>query len=152
MIRDTSTQVEFIRPKKASLSLDMTPMIDIVFQLLIFFMLSSSFLNPSLKLTLPKAVQGEDREPEQIIVSADKTGNIYLNTQKVLKEQLKAQLENRFAKDSKKAVHLRGDAEMPYKFFVEVMDIARQAGAQQINIVHETAQSQPIASQDNGGG
>ncbi|MBI3306298.1 MAG: biopolymer transporter ExbD [Candidatus Omnitrophica bacterium] len=133
--------MEFIRPRKSSLGLDMTPMIDIVFQLLIFFMLSSSFLNPSLKLTLPKAIQQDQREPEKIVVSADKNGNIYVNTQKVPREQLKAQLENRFAGDVKKAVHLRGDAEMPYKFFVEIMDIARQAGAQQIHIVHETETS-----------
>lgn len=150
MVRYSSPQVEFIRAKKPSLGLDMTPMIDIVFQLLIFFMLSSSFLNPSLKLTLPKAVQHDRKEPEQVIVSADKSGNIYVNSQKVAKEQLKTQLENRFAKDSKKAVHLRGDADMPYKFFVEIMDIARQAGARQINIVHETSETQAISSQSGG--
>ena len=144
--------MEFLRPRKLSLGLDMAPLIDVVFQLLIFFMLSSSFLNPSLKLTLPKAVQQDFQEPEKIVVSADKTGNIYVNTQKVPKDELKARLENRFAKDSKKAVHLRGDGEMPYKFFVEIMDIARQAGAQQINIVHETAKSKAISSQDSGGG
>jgi len=144
--------MEFLRPRKPSLGLDMAPMIDIVFQLLIFFMLSSSFLNPSLKLTLPKAVQQDFQEPEKIVVSADKTGNIYVNTQKVPKDELKARLENRFAKDSKKAVHLRGDGEMPYKFFVEIMDIARQAGAHQINIVHEAEKSQAISSQDSGGG
>jgi biopolymer transport protein ExbD len=137
VVRRSSPQVEFIRPRKPSLGLDMTPMIDIVFQLLIFFMLSSSFLNPSLKLTLPKAVQQDKREPEKIVLSMDKTGGTFINTQKVEKNQLKSQLETRFAGDSKKAVHLRGDAEMPYKLFVEVMDIARQAGAQQINIVHE---------------
>ena len=144
--------MEFIRNKKTAFAIDMAPMIDIVFQLLIFFMLSSSFLAPSLKLTLPKAIQSDVREPEQVVVSADKTGNIYVNTQKVPKEQLKSQLENRFAKDSKKAVHLRGDAEMPYKFFVEIMDIARRAGAQQINIVHEGEKSQAVSSQDSGGG
>ena len=144
--------MEFIRNKKTAFAIDMAPMIDIVFQLLIFFMLSSSFLAPSLKLTLPKAIQSDVREPEQVVVSADKTGNIYVNTQKVPKEQLKSQLENRFAKDSKKAVHLRGDAEMPYKFFVEIMDIARRAGAQQINIVHEGDPSQAVSSQGSGGG
>ena len=133
--------MEFIRPRKPSLGLDMTPMIDIVFQLLIFFMLSSSFLNPSLKLTLPKAVQQDTREPERIVVSVDKTGNTFITTQKFPKEELKSQLEKRFSGDSKKAVHLSGDADMPYKIFVEVMDIARQAGAQQINIVHEDTRS-----------
>lgn len=129
--------MEFVRPRKPGLGLDMTPMIDIVFQLLIFFMLSSSFLTPSMKLTLPKAVQADKQEAQQIIVSMDKAGSIYLNTRKIDKESLKTQLADSLSKDSKKSVHLRGDADMPYKLFVEVMDLARQAGAQQINIVHE---------------
>lgn len=130
--------MEFIRPKKVSLSFDMAPLIDIVFQLLIFFMLSSSFLNPALKLDLPKAVKQDKREPEQFMISIDKSGSIFLNTRKTSIEALKELLRTEFGNQpSKKAVHLRGDKEMPYKFFVQVMDIARQAGAQQINIVHE---------------
>lgn len=130
--------MEFIRPKKVSLSFDMAPLIDIVFQLLIFFMLSSSFLNPALRLDLPKAVKQDKREPEQLMISIDKSGSIFLNTRKTSIEALKELLRTEFGNQpSKKAVHLRGDKEMPYKFFVQVMDIARQAGAQQINIVHE---------------
>lgn len=137
MSRHGAPQLEFIRPSKPGIGIDMTPMIDIVFQLLIFFMLSSSFLNPSLKLTLPKAVQHDRQEPERIVLSIDKSGRTYLNSRKVAKEDLKAGLTTHFEKDARKAVHLRGDAEMPYKNFVEVMDIVRQAGALQINIVHE---------------
>lgn len=130
--------MEFIRPKKVSLSFDMAPLIDIVFQLLIFFMLSSSFLNPALRLDLPKAVYEDQKAPEQTIISVDRSGTIFLNTAKTSLRELKSQLEVVFEKaESKKSVHLRGDQNMPYKFFVEVMDIARQAGATQINIVHE---------------
>lgn len=132
----------FIRPKKPALSLDMTPMIDIVFQLLIFFMLSSSFLAPSINLTLPKAVTRDDSKAQQIIVSVDQKGSIFLNTLEIPRESLKTALEEKLAKSEQKSVHLRGDAHMPYKFFVEVMDLARQAGASQINILHdEEAQS-----------
>lgn len=129
--------MEFVRSKKTSLSFDMAPLVDIVFQLLIFFMLSSSFLNPSLKLNLPKAVEHDQREPERLIVSLDKEGSIFVNTLKTNKEDLKAALEVKLKNDNKKSVHVRGDKDMPYKYFVEVMDIARQAGARQINIVHE---------------
>lgn len=118
----------------------MAPLIDIVFQLLIFFMLSSSFLNPALRLDLPKAVQQDQKVPEQIVITIDRHGSLYLNTQKILMSDLKPQLETKFLNsESKKSVHLRGDKEMPYKFFVEVMDLARQAGANQINIMHEDA-------------
>ncbi len=129
--------MEFIRPKKTALSLDMAPLIDIVFQLLIFFMLSSSFLAPSLKLTLPKAVMSDKQEADPIVVSLDKQGDVFINTLKIAMPELKAQLEGRLGKTAKKSVNIRGDQDMPYKFFVEVMDTARQAGAQQVNIVHE---------------
>ena len=132
--------MEFIRPKKLSLSFDMAPLIDIVFQLLIFFMLSSSFLNPAIKLDLPKSAKHDERQPEQIMVNIDKSGTIFLNAQKTSLEALKRQLQDELRKDSsKKAVHIRGDKDMPYKFFVEVMDISRQSGAQQINIIHQEA-------------
>lgn len=138
MIRHGSSQVEFIRPKKAGLSLDMAPLIDIVFQLLIFFMLSSSFMSPALKLNLPQAVKQDPMESERVVVSIDEAGNTFLNTASVSLAELKPRLESLMKKDSKKAIHVRGDQEMPYKFFVEVMDAARQAGARQINVVHQS--------------
>lgn len=143
--------MEFLRTKKAELSLDMTPMIDIVFQLLIFFMLSSSFLNPALKLTLPTAVPQDKAEPQRLIVSVDKNGAVFVNTQKTAIESLKGRLQTDLVKDPKKSVHLRGDADMPYKMFVQVMDIARQAGAKQINIVHEQAGGQAAPQQNQTG-
>lgn len=129
--------MEFIRPKKVGLSLDMAPLIDIVFQLLIFFMLSSSFLTPALKLDLPKAVKIDREEPEQVIVSIEKDGSVFLNTKRTSFERLSSDLERELRPHPKKAVHLRGDREMPYEFFVRAMDAAKQAKASQILIVHE---------------
>jgi len=130
--------MEFIRPKRVSLSLDMAPLIDVVFQLLIFFMLSSSFFNPALKLSLPKAVEQDRREPERIVVSVSRSGKIFVNSVSVSMAELKAQLEKKLFSDREKAIHLRGDEEMPYRLFVQVMDRARQAGARHINIVHKS--------------
>ncbi|MBI4372758.1 MAG: biopolymer transporter ExbD [Candidatus Omnitrophica bacterium] len=129
--------MEFIRPKKISLSFDMAPLIDIVFQLLIFFMLSSSFLNPALKLSLPKAQIHDSKEPQQMVVSIDREGKVFVNKNQVSMTHLKTELERRLIQDSKKSVHIRGDQEMAYKYFVQVIDLARQAGAKQVNIVHE---------------
>jgi len=132
--------MDFIRPKRVSLSLDMAPLIDVVFQLLIFFMLSSSFLTPALRLTLPKAVEQDERQPQRVVISVDKAREVFVNTTKTSMAELKGLLELRLASDPKKSVHLRGDAEMPYKLFVQIMDLARQAGARQINILHQGTQ------------
>jgi len=131
--------MEFLRPKRPSLSLDLAPLIDIVFLLLIFFMLSSSFLNPALQLSLPKAQVHDARIPEQIVVSIDQAGKVFVNRIQVQMADLRPHLERRISQDAKKSVHIRGDQEMAYKYFVQVMDTARQAGAKQVNIVHEKA-------------
>jgi len=132
--------IEFNRPGESSLSLDMAPMIDIVFQLLIFFMLSSSFLYPAMKIALPKTVESDAKEQERIVVSVDREGNVFVNAAKSSMSQLKSDLEAKLAADPKRSVHIRGDKEMPYRYFVEVMGSARQAGARQVNILHEKDQ------------
>jgi len=129
--------MDFVRPKRATLSLDMAPLIDVVFQLLIFFMLTSSFPLPSLKLNLPKAVQQETKEPERIVISVDSAGRVAVDSTRVSMEELTSHLQSKLASDRSKSVHLRGDQDMPYRFFVEVMDKSRRAGARQIHIVHE---------------
>jgi biopolymer transport protein ExbD len=131
----------FLRPKKLSLSLDMAPLIDIVFQLLIFFMLTFSFSAPSIHLELPKAVTSDKPKNENIVISLDKAGKIFVGTAPVEMAGLKNRLASELARKPASAVHLRGDAQMPYHYFVEVMDTARQAGARQIHIVHQEGNS-----------
>jgi len=128
--------MDFIRAKKTSLSLDMAPLIDIVFQLLIFFMLTSSFQHPALKLTLPEATPKDRKEPERIVIQIEPLGGIFVNAERISLEGLRPYLEKKLSQDSAKAVHLAGDEKMPYGIFIQVMDLARQAGARQINILH----------------
>lgn len=115
----------------------MAPLIDIVFQLLIFFMLTSAFTNPAMKLDLPKASTKDDNKTEQIVISISQTGKIMLNTTPVTLETLGYSLSALLKNEPSKAIHLQGEAQMPYEYFVQVMDIARQTGAKQILIVHE---------------
>lgn len=128
--------MELLRPKKIQLSLDMAPLIDVVFQLLIFFMLSSSFLNPSLDLKLPQAAKSGEIPRDSIIVSVDKQGSIFVNHTQVQMEELRPHIENLLKGTPKTAVQLQADENMPYRTFVGIMDRTRQAGASQINIAH----------------
>jgi biopolymer transport protein ExbD len=130
--------MEFLRPRKVSLGLDLAPLIDVVFQLLIFFMLTSSFSNPALKLNLPQALPQDKKEPERIVVSVDREGKVFLGSKELSLSELKPSLQSKLATHSDKSVHLRGDEAMPYRLFVQVLDLSRQAGARQINIVHDS--------------
>jgi biopolymer transport protein ExbD len=128
--------MEVLRPKKINLSLDMAPLIDVVFQLLIFFMLTSSFSNPALKLDLPKAAEHDQKSPEVLVLSVDKRGTIYVNREQIALDDLKPKLSLKLSHLTDKSIHLQGDKEMPYGLFVQIMDIGRQAGAKQIHVVH----------------
>ena len=110
----------FTRPKRLTTSIDMAPLIDVVFLLLIFFMLTSSFTAPSLQIKLPTATSRPDSTPEVILVAVDRQGSITLQGGK---------------SDAK--IHFRGDQEMNYGLFVELMDRARQIGIVQFNLVHD---------------
>jgi len=127
----------FIRPKRVSARLDMAPLIDVVFLLLIFFMLTSSFLQPSIPLALPQAAAADEPPPAPVFVSVDESGVIYVNQETVARAEFAAKLGAVLAGRDDKTVNFRGDRTMPYEIFVALMAEAREAGAAQFNIVHE---------------
>lgn len=129
--------MELIRTRKSRLSMDLAPLIDVVFQLLVFFMLTSSFANPAMKLVLPQASAAGQMEQENIVISIDRDGQIFLNDRKMALESLRPELQKLLAAREDQSVHVRGDQQMPYKFFIQVMDLAKQAGATQVNIVYQ---------------
>lgn len=129
--------MEFIRSRKPALSLDMAPLIDVVFQLLIFFMLSSSFLSPAIKLNLPRAFTQDKREGEGVVVTIARDGNFFVNREAAASEDLQGTIARRISALAEKSIDLKGDGDAAYRYFVHAMDAARRAGASRINIVHE---------------
>lgn len=122
--------IEFTRRKRTGSSLNMAPLIDIVFLLLIFFLLTSVFINdPGLDLALPEAKTSDRLEPEEIVVYITKEGELYINVEPVSWEDLETRLQESLASGSKKTLVVKADKDVPFSWFVRVMDISRQAGA-----------------------
>ncbi len=134
--------MELIRTRKSRLSMDLAPLIDVVFQLLVFFMLTSSFANPAMKLVLPQASAAGQMEQEDIVITIDRDGQVFLNDRKMALESLRPELQKLLAAREDQSVHVKGDQQMPYKFFIQVMDLAKQAGATQVNIVYQQSAPQ----------
>lgn len=127
----------FVRPKRPSHTIDMAPLIDVVFLLLIFFMLTSSFTSPSLPLKLPGA-SAEGSEPrETLTVSVAEDGSIAIDGEIVTLDAFEESLRARLAGSAEKSVNFRGDRAVDYGIFVDLMDRARRTGATQFNLVHE---------------
>lgn len=113
--------------------IDIAPLIDMVFQLLIFFMLTSSFvMQPGIKVNLPKAVTSEIVKYENIEVVVSGENVIYLNG-KVLNMQELNNLLKTVAK-RQQPILIKADRRASLGRVVEIWDMCRDLGIQQINI------------------
>ncbi len=131
--------MKFRRTKKPSTTLDISPLLDIVLQLLIFFMLSSTFMAPRIEVALPEAQTNDGPgDGRAVMVSAGADGRLFVNQVEVLADGLLDQLRNALAEAPEKAVIFRGDESVPYKTVVQVIDAARRAGAKSLDIAHNT--------------
>lgn len=116
--------------KKQSIFVDLSPLIDVVFLLLIFFMVSTRFRDDhGLDLNLP---QSESRQASQeqsltIVVGAD--SSIRVDGEEVVRDQLEPTLKTKLEAREKKMVVLRIDQSVAHGTVVEVMDAAKKAGA-----------------------
>ena len=109
---------------------DLTPMIDIVFQLLIFFMVTAVFaVTPGLDIKLPEAEEAQAPEKENLFIVVDQDGNMKLNHQTVTFANLKDKLqEKRQLLDNTTMIIIQGDERATHGQIVQIMDIARQVG------------------------
>ena len=109
---------------------DLTPMIDVVFQLLIFFMVTAVFaITPGLDIKLPEAEEAQAPEKENLFIVVDQDGNMKLNHQSVTFANLKDKLqEKRNLLDNTTLIIIQGDERATHGQIVQIMDIARQVG------------------------
>jgi biopolymer transport protein ExbD len=113
--------------------IDIAPLIDIVFQLLIFFMLTSSFvIQPGIRVNLPKAVTSEVVKYENIEILVSSENVTYLNGKIVNLQELKAFLKE--AGKRNQTVLIKADTRASLGRVVEIWDMCRDLGITQINI------------------
>ncbi|MDX1518611.1 MAG: biopolymer transporter ExbD [Gammaproteobacteria bacterium] len=115
------------------LDINITPLIDVVFLLLIFFMVSTTFERESeINITLPQASEEiTEAKPDAINVAIDARGNIFVNDQALLNTQLSSIKEAIFDKLGQRSdapVIISADSETDHQSVVKVMDAARQLG------------------------
>ena len=117
--------------KKGQLAI--APLIDVVFLLLIFFMLTSSFIfQPGIKVNLPKAVTSEAIHEKSLVILVTNSDLVYLNERAITTKELDSRL--RIAAKEKKPLLIKADRRASMGKIVEIWDMCRDAGISQINI------------------
>jgi len=121
----------FHRSTRKKSNIQILPMIDVIFFLLVFFMLFTTFKTTptGLDINLPKAKTVNHQKQEQLIVNISSKGHIYLNDKLLTKAGLKDKIATKIKEDPATVVIIKADREVVYNEVVEVMDVARQVGA-----------------------
>ena len=124
--------------KKKS-SINIIPMIDVIFFLLVFFMLFTSFRSTpeGLNMQLPKAVTATEQKSQNVVVNIDQSGNIFFDGKEVSVGQVTNMIKEKSSSTENLTAVINADQETQYKHVVTVMDSLREAGIYKLALAAE---------------
>ena len=124
--------------RKNKIVINITSLIDVIFLLLIFFLVTSTFSEqPALRIDLPRAASSGIARREEMVLSVTREGNFFLDQEPVDRGRLPELLAAAARGREEPTLVLKADRQVTYGLIVELMDISRQAGLE--NIVALTA-------------
>lgn len=130
--------MRFRERKSEEASVDMSPLIDMVFILLIFFMVSATFVKDmKLDLTRPGASSAQKASSKIARVYIDKAGETYIDGQSVKIWAIQGKLRDALRASTEKAVLVITDQSVPVERVIEVIDQCKMAGASDVAVATE---------------
>jgi biopolymer transport protein ExbD len=122
------------RPRR-KVVINITSLIDVIFMLLLFFMITSTFLEqPGIKLELPSARATAQAEPQEYVLTVDRKGALFLNRRPLTLGELEATLRQALPRMKDGALVLKADQEITHGLVVQVMDLAKRGGVKKLII------------------
>ena len=130
------------RPRRKSLyeeqELNMTPLIDCVFLLLIFFMVTTVFKQPySLQVVLPEAQQAQIVEEKKLVATITQDGRMEINRHLVTLDDLEQVLLREKEGTRSLTLVVRTDQETPHKYLLDLFEVAKRVGIEKIPLATE---------------
>ncbi|MCG7530848.1 biopolymer transporter ExbD [Psychrobium sp. MM17-31] len=114
---------------------DMTPMLDIVFIMLIFFIVTTSFVKEAgFDVNKPQAAQATKKPSANIFIAVDKAGRIHMEKRVVDIKRVRANVERMLAESPEAAVMIMADVDAKHGIVVKVMDQVKAAGIDKIMV------------------
>jgi biopolymer transport protein ExbD len=128
------------RVKKRGIVLNIAPLIDMVFILLIFFLVTTSFIKETgIEVNRPIAVTAGSKAGQTILVGVTKDGRIYMNRKEIDIRLLRTNIERELAENPDASVIIVADRESKTGFVIKVMDQCRLAGAKNVALAARIA-------------
>ena len=122
-------------------AIDLTPMLDVVFIMLIFFIVTASFVKEAgIDVTRPAAETAAKQDKANIFIALSPAGEIWIDRKNVPPSQLKATLEKLKAEHPQGSVIIQADKDSRSKQLMQVMDAARDAGIGEIAVATEATE------------
>lgn len=121
-------------------TLNLTPMIDIVLLLVIFFMVGTQFTEAERQydISLPTVTEARPltSAPDELVVNVSSSGDVFLGEAKLTLEVLQAQLEAARKRYAGQAVVIRGDREIPYQTVMTLLNVCQKSGINNIQLAN----------------
>jgi biopolymer transport protein TolR len=118
--------------------INVTPLVDVMLVLLIIFMVTAPMMMQGINVSLPKTTSKPlPAEKEHLIITVDRSQQIYINDYKVALEALQTKLKKIYEGRSDKKVYLRADKGVPYGVVMRVMSEVKNAGVEKLGMVTE---------------
>ena len=130
--------MNFRRPRRQISELELTPLIDVIFQLLIFFLITTTFVStPGMTINRPKASNSSPLEQERLTVEIPKgsEGSVLFRGKRLSYDQLVEVLKGVYKKAADAQIAIDADENVEHKIVVEVMDLISGVGFRRIGIV-----------------
>jgi biopolymer transport protein ExbD len=127
-----------LTPQTEEGEIDITPMLDVVFIMLIFFIVTASFVKESgIEVNRPDASTSTAKPRANILIAINDLGEIWINKRHVDESQVRANIERMHAENPQGTVVIQADEEAKTKQLVAVMDAARAAGVYDVSLATE---------------
>ena len=130
--------MNMVQQEEEEATIDLTPMLDVVFIMLIFFIVTASFVKESgIEVNRPDAPTAVKQEKANILVAISANDEIYIDRRRVDPRSVRANIERLHAENPQGSVIIQADEESRTKTLVGVMDSAREAGVFNVSIAAE---------------
>jgi biopolymer transport protein ExbD len=129
--------MRFRRQLSTRTNVELIPLIDVVFQLVVFFMVTTTFiLTPGISLVLPTSETAEPVVMDKLVVTVVSRDEVYLNKQQYSLQELDQELSamGRGEREAIRTVVVEGDEGVSYQLMVEVLDVLRMNGFRGVNL------------------